>query len=218
MKNKIIYGCIFVGIIITLSVGFYFGMYLPKKARIAEQQKQEQKAEQEKATIEEKRNDNSDNPLKKITDAIAEGNAHNLENIPKLTEEEAYKSPFVTHIRVVLNKYLAGNDMENDVEINDADGSDGNLKCGLANFDKAYYKSKFVVLRVKPNKYGGMLTSIVFVDKPDASFWVWVYEYGEKSGKYVLGSFCEEELADKAEFKESMKTLLEKPGEFPYSL
>lgn len=41
MKKKIIYSCIFVGIIVTLSIVFYFGMYLPKKARIAEQQKQE---------------------------------------------------------------------------------------------------------------------------------------------------------------------------------
>lgn len=48
MKNKIIYICIFAGIIIALLVG-YFGIFLPKKVKIAKQQKQEQKAEQEKA-------------------------------------------------------------------------------------------------------------------------------------------------------------------------
>lgn len=221
MKNKI-YICVFVGII-AISISYYFGVYIPKKeARIVEQQKQAEQAivtkpaatEETLSATENEKHGDTEELARKIVAAIAEENKQNLENVQEMTEEDIYQNPFVMHIRVALNGYLYGSMKEEDLETSE---SEGEMKCGLANFDKLYYKSKFVVLQVEPNKYGGMNSYITFVDKPDAVFWAWVYEYGE-SGQYVLRGLCEKGYENKAESIKELKKILARPGQFNYSL
>ena len=124
------------------------------------------------------------------------------------TEEGIYTNPFVMHIRTAFKNYLAGStDGVEDWKANTA----GEQTCGLGSFDKALYKNKFVVLNAYKNDYGGVQADIVFVDKPDALFWAWVYQYGNESGEYTLRAFCENGPRDdkKAEFSKMMRDLLQ---------
>ncbi len=142
-----------------------------------------------------------------------------VDNVPTLTEEEIYKNPFVTHIRVALAGYLDGSNKGiEDKTVIDGFGTDDQMKCGLVKFDKSYYKSKFIVWSSEPSKYGGMNTSIVFVDKPDTIFWAYVYRLAG-DGEYVLRGFCEDGPPDdlKAKFPDMIRAMV-KDGTFPYSL
>jgi len=139
------------------------------------------------------------------------------EDAPDLTEEEIYKNPFVTHIRVALNGYLDGSNtgVEDSSVINGIENS--GLDCGLSKYDKSYFKSKFIVWSSETNKYGGRSTYIIFTDKPDTIFWAWVYKID--TDEYILRSFCASgpKEEDKAKFPEMIKAML-KDGKFPYSL
>lgn len=114
---------------------------------------------------------------------------------------EIYKDPFVMHIRKALDGYLNGtnagmsvpesiiNPLENDKE----------KITGLSSFSKDYYKSKFIVISIAGNPYGGRQINILFQDKPDKIFWVWVYK--QTDGNYDLRGlaqstkFTEEDIA-----------------------
>ena len=103
------------------------------------------------------------------------------------TVEDVYNSPYIKHIRFALNGYLdsTNNGIEEHALVDDF-GEDG---CGLNKFSKTYYKSKFLVFNAEDGDYGGVQAYIVFVDKPDTLFWVWVYRLGG-DGEYVLRAFC----------------------------
>jgi hypothetical protein len=102
------------------------------------------------------------------------------------TEEEVYNNPYIKHIRVALNGYLDGSNLGTEESF--PLGITEN--CGLDKFDRSYYKSKFIVFNAEDSKYGGLQTWIVFVDKPDALFWTWVYNLGWDNKTYSLRGFC----------------------------
>lgn len=105
-----------------------------------------------------------------------------------ITEEELYNNPYIKHIRIALDGYLDGTN--NGIEEGVADDSimPG---CGLSSFDRSYYKSKFIILSAADNEYGGIQANIVFIDKPDKMFWVWVYNYSDDGKDNILRGFCE---------------------------
>lgn len=94
---------------------------------------------------------------------------------------DAYKNPYVLHIRKALNDYLNG--------INVGDDS----KSGLANFNKDYYKSKFIVLSINNALFEGKEIQIVFQDRPDKIFSARIYK--QTDDKYDLKTFSESPLS-----------------------
>jgi len=110
------------------------------------------------------------------------------------TEEEIQNSPHIKQIRLALNGYLNGTN--NGLEEGYLDTTNEEMECGLNNFDKTYYKSKFVVLDAYDNDYGGIQAYIVFIDKPDTVFWVWIYGI---IGEQRLRTFCEKPITSDQE-------------------
>src|SRR3989344_1287840 len=103
---------------------------------------------------------------------------------------EIYKNPFARHIRKALNGYLNGTNegiADPDLVIPISDDKEG--RSGLNAFSKDYYRSKFIVLSIVNGVYGGKEITIVFQDKPDMAFWVWVYKPVDED--YNLKGFAE---------------------------
>jgi len=99
----------------------------------------------------------------------------------------SYEDPFVIHIRKALNNYLAGNNEGIEPLAIKADtGEDGTIS-GLDSFSKDYYKSKFIVFAINDSDVGGKTINIIFQDKQDKLFNVWVYHLG--TGDYELRGF-----------------------------
>jgi|GEM_PF-5788690 len=124
----------------------------------------------------------------KIMDAIKYLESANPPILDQLqTEEDVVNNPHIKQIRLALNGYLDGtnNGLEEYMAL---DVTDPIMKCGLNNFDKTYYQSKFVILSARDNEYGGILAYIAFVDKPDTMFFVWIYGV---VGEQRLRTFCE---------------------------
>ena len=131
----------------------------------------------------------------KITDAIKYLESENPPRIGKSpTDEEIQNSLHIKQIRIALNGYLDGTNtgLENEALYNTSE----EMKCGLDNFDKTYYQSKFVILDALDNDYGGVQAYIAFVDKPDTVFWVWIYGI---VGDQRLRLFCEKPIANAEE-------------------
>jgi hypothetical protein len=130
----------------------------------------------------------------RIMDAIKKTEAEQpprIGNTP--TAEEIYNSPYIKHIRGALNGYLDGTNIGVEGGALDPESNDG-LECGLDKFSKTYYQSEFAILDAYDNDYGGVQAYIVFIDKPDTVFWVWVYRLGSwdsEDGEYVLRALCE---------------------------
>lgn len=126
------------------------------------------------------------------------------------TAAEIYASPYIQHIRLAINAYLNGSNTG--IE-GPALGDASDPECGLTNFDKSYYKSKFVIIEAEDNDYGGVAAYIVFADKPDSIFWAWVYQLGGDGGEYSLRGFCRTGPPDekKVEFKSYMDGILQDP-------
>lgn len=101
------------------------------------------------------------------------------------TQEEIYNNPYIKRIRLSLNEYLSGSTVGIEDFAFDQKNADG-LQCGLDFFDKSYFKSKFIVLSASDNDYGGVQASIIFIDKPDKIFWVWIYNDS------AIRTFCED--------------------------
>lgn len=162
--------------------------------------------------------ENTDNiDMGKFADAIKEvesGQPSRIGESP--SDEEIYNNPYVKHIRVALNGYLAGTN--NGVEEGALDAGESTPECGLNTFDKSYYKSKFIVYDVGDNDYGGVQTNIVFVDKPDTIFWAWTYRYAGDEDEYVLRGFCKNgpPNGSKEKFLEMIRAFL-KSGESRFS-
>ena len=125
--------------------------------------------------------------VSKIMDAIKYLESENLPILGEApTEEEIFNSPHIKQIRLALSGYLDGTNSGLEDEALDATSVD--MKCGLNNFDKTYYQSKFVILDTYDNDYGGIQAYITFIDKPDTVFWVWIYGM---VGEQRLRTFCE---------------------------
>ena len=122
------------------------------------------------------------------------------------SEKDIYSNPYIRHIRLALNGYLNGtNNGVEEYALNDFGEGD----CGLNNFDKSYYKSKFIVFNANDGEYGGVQANIVFVNKPDTIFWAWVFRF-DVDGEYVLRAFCENGPSDKntTKFKDFISDLI----------
>lgn len=85
-----------------------------------------------------------------------------------------YKDPYVREVRGLLDRYLKGKSREGDMSA--VDGLNGDKTDGLKAFSSDYYRSRFVVVEVAPALFGGHVVSIVFLDKPDRMFDVWIYK------------------------------------------
>jgi hypothetical protein len=131
----------------------------------------------------------------KIMDAIKHLESENPPRIGENpTDEEIFNSPHVKQIRIALNGYLNGTN--EGLEDGATYLTSEKMKCGLDNFDKTYYQSKFVILDAMDNDWGGILAYIAFIDKPDTVFWVWVYG---TTGEQRLRMLCEKPIADDEE-------------------
>lgn len=117
-----------------------------------------------------------------------ESNYVNPEDVAEFTDEEIKyldgieKEPAVKFIRTAINSYLNKNE-RSETEI--LTGKEDN--CGLDEYNE-YIKGKFVAFQAEDGKYGGSIVRIVFPDKPDKVFEVWVYELA--GGPYELRYFC----------------------------
>ena len=125
------------------------------------------------------------------------------------TLEELYNNPYIKHIRTALNGYLDGSNIGTEDAI--ALSENGWDKLGFSNFDRSYYQSKFFIYSAADNDYGGVQVYIVFVDKPDTIFWVWVYQLGGDGSEYSLRGFCETGPPEekRTEFTKIMRSLIE---------
>ena len=133
------------------------------------------------------------------------------------TEEEVYGNEYIKHIRTAVNSYLSGTNEGIDEYAVQKTTLDSGKKCGLDNFDKSYYKSKFIILSAGENDYGGVQADLFFIDKPDTLFWAWVYKLGGDGG-YELRGFCESDApidTKSPEFKDFSKGMIK---ESKYSL
>jgi hypothetical protein len=143
----------------------------------------------------------------KVMDAIKYLESGNPPRIGKTpTDEEIFNSPHIKQIRIALNGYLDGTNTGLEEGALDATTS-AEMKCGLNNFSKKYYQSKFIVINAIDNDYGGVVAYIAFIDKPDAIFFVWIYGI---TGEQRLRIFCQEPITnteeDKDVFNEIIKT------------
>ncbi len=131
----------------------------------------------------------------KLMDAIKYLESENPPRIGRTpTAEEIQNSPHIKQIRIALNGYLDGTNIG--LEETALDDSSKEMKCGLNNFDKTYYSSKFVVLHAEDNDWGGVQAYITFVDKPDTVFFVWIYGI---VGEQRLRTLCEKPILDTEE-------------------
>lgn len=140
------------------------------------------------------------------------------------TEEEMYKNPYILGIRKAFDNYLNGTNVgvEELIAIEEAGFDELNESsfsmdnCGLSKY-KSYLDSKFFLYHVENGEFGGLHARIVFTDKPDKLFWVWVYMLG--GDEPSLRGFCEVELDEenKTKFIEAMKEYINSE-DFKYSI
>lgn len=98
-----------------------------------------------------------------------------------------YENPSVLAVRSYLDRYLK-NDLKDWGAANVAiQGIQKDKTDGLANFDKSYYQSKFFVVEVEPFVGGGQTVSVIFQDKPDKMFDVWMYHLSK--GEFEMRAF-----------------------------
>jgi hypothetical protein len=97
-----------------------------------------------------------------------------------------YKNADVRYLRRVFDAYLRG------ARVTEEESE------SLGKWDKAYYRSKFVVLSRDNNTFGGTFITIMFQDRPDKVFVAWVYPEGSRRRLTLkgldLGKFTEEDI------------------------
>ncbi len=87
--------------------------------------------------------------------------------------KETGEAVFVINLRNAFTDYLKGKISSEYFEPSAVKSSGDNL----TTFDKSYFKSKFFVLKVDQGfAVGGVLMDILFKDKPDKVFSVWMFE------------------------------------------
>ncbi len=83
------------------------------------------------------------------------------------------KAPFVVNLRKALNDYFKGS-LESPYFEKSAIVAVGD---NLSTFNKNYYKSKFFILQINTDyPVGGVFMDILFRDKPDKIFTVWMFK------------------------------------------
>lgn len=123
-----------------------------------------------------------------------------------------YKDPYVIQIRTTLDSYLKDPKALSEIILEGL----GDGKSGLNNFSKDYYKGRFVVMDIKNSISGGMEVNILFPDKPDKVFWVWVYGFSD--GNYELKGFSENTLYTQGDVEYYLKTYSQLISDKNYSL
>lgn len=101
---------------------------------------------------------------------------------------DSYKDPFVTQIRTTLDIYLKDPTSLSSLLVEKSVGPE-NAKEGLDSFSSDYYKGKFVVIDIRNSVAGGKFIDILFLDKPDKVFLVWVYKL--ENGEYEMRAIAE---------------------------
>lgn len=124
-------------------------------------------------------------PSQDQTSKIPAGEAH-------FTSEQlqqyylVYKNADVRYLRTVFDAYLQGKPgREEEFQL-------------LRKWDKAYFRSKFIVLSRDGNTFGGTFITIIFEDRPDKVFVAWVYPAGQEKEltlrRFDLGQFNDEDI------------------------
>jgi len=97
-----------------------------------------------------------------------------------------YKNSDVRYLRSLFDGYL-----------NSSGGTEQECQA-LSKWDKAYFRSKFIVMSRDVNTFGGTLITILFQDRPDKVFVAWVYPDGSDKKlalrKLEAGNFSEEDI------------------------
>jgi len=101
---------------------------------------------------------------------------------------DSYKDPFVMQIRTTLDIYLKDPTSLSSLLVEKSVGPE-NAKEGLDSFSSDYYKGKFVVIDIRNSVAGGKFIDILFLDKPDKVFLVWVYKL--EGGEYEMRAIAE---------------------------
>jgi len=122
---------------------------------------------------------------------------------------KVYDDPYVKHIRFIFNEYLSrkGEDFDEYGLYNIGSTA---LQGDLEKYEE-YLDGKFVVLMLDDSPFGGAIMQIIFQDKPDKVFRVWVYPLADEIG-YDLRSFKENEefVEDGIKYtRERFKVMLE---------
>ncbi len=110
--------------------------------------------------------------LTRVLSAQEKTNSKIPEGEAQFTQEQleqyylVYKNPDVRYLRILFDGYLNGSGgTEQEREI-------------LSKWDKAYFRSKFIVMSRDVNTFGGTFITILFQDRPDKVFVTWVYPEG----------------------------------------
>jgi hypothetical protein len=97
-----------------------------------------------------------------------------------------YKNSAVRYLRSLFDGY-----------VNSSGGTEQERQV-LSKWDKAYFRSKFIVMSRDLNTFGGTLITILFQDRPDKVFVAWVYPEGSDKKlalrKLEAGNFSEEDI------------------------
>lgn len=115
----------------------------------------------------------------------------------------SYNNPFVLHIRKALDNYLAGNSEGTEPLAIKIDKAEDGTIGGLDSFSKDYYKSKFIVFGINDSIVGGKEISIIFQDKQDKLFNVWIYKLADDS--YELRGFWQNKNFPEKEMEKIQK-------------
>lgn len=106
-------------------------------------------------------------------------------------KESAINDPYLQHLRVALDGYLAGTN--NGIKLPEFVVKSGktneNQILGLSSFDKTYYQSEFTVIKIEDGPSYGKILTIFFEKKPDKIFDCWIYK--DENGYYDLRGFWE---------------------------
>jgi hypothetical protein len=95
-----------------------------------------------------------DTRASKIPDGEAQFTQEELEEYYRV-----YKNPDVRYLRTLFDRYLHGSvDAEQERKTMDK-------------WNKAYFRSKFIVMSREDNTFGGTLIMILFQDRPDKGSW-----------------------------------------------
>lgn len=117
----------------------------------------------------------------KIPDGEAHFTAEELEDYYLV-----YKNSDVRYLRTLFDSYLAGT------------GGSGQERELLNQWDKKYFRGKFIVLSRDGNTFGGTLITILFQDRTDKVFVAWVYPEGSNKKltlrKLTEGDFSNEDI------------------------
>ncbi len=124
------------------------------------------------------------------------------------------QEPAVVAVREQLNEYLAGT-LDPNYEFTPVKKEMFDTQCGLDAFDRDYYEHKFALINGEDAKYGGALLHIIFPDKPDRAFEVWMYPRATSpnSHEWEMRMFCDSELSPEAvgEIANQMRVYTSRP-------